>query len=1620
MTRSLRCPARLLATALLVLVATLLPGQNNISFDFVEGDFFLCAEDSLVRIEIKPNPDRQFESIQLSWDGNSGDIVNITDPGKLVQQHRYPTSSLLRMCDLPVTCFDPGLCYNIKLRALYTDSPEPENINRDIIFRKRPDPEIDGAETTYCIGQEAILRSGTCPGNDPSMVYEWTLPDGTVVSGSDVRYTFTQLGEFNFRLKATNDCGSVTTNQKIRVVDSPVAVAVPDSNLVEGYTEPYRVCLYGSARIRLNATGTKSTTHTSWSVFPATGITFDDPGKSIARARFTVPGTYTFTLLAENRNCGEFDQESFVVEVIESSDLRLEPEPDACPSLTYTPRPSVDPDATYYIDGQAVASFPVNLSGRAEPYIIRAEKKTLCGNLVERDTFFVDVPVEARLLSPDNGADYCPDTSRVELEVSASGGTWVPARGLVLENGRAYFDRAAGPGAYRFDYVTGSGACERTLTVNLSINAQVIELPGEDVLVCEGGERVTLNVSPAGGNLTGTGVVPGSYVFDPAGQPPGSYTLTYTYQNPETQCRETGAFSVAVVAEPTGEAGPAIELCNADQSVRLADFLPGQTATPADAVITYAGRGVTNPTGSYNPGLLAVGDLDTVTVRYADPRLPGSCYAEDFLLVAIVSVAVAEAGPDTVLCSGTGPFQLGTGGGSWTGPGASPDGTVDLSTLAPDTYTYTLTVGNGICQTTDTRRVTVAPGNGVRLATDRLFLCDTAATIKLPAATPATGGSWSGPLEVVEGVARVAGAAPDTYTMTYRVASLPEGCNAAEATVNILPRPRVELAGDSLACAGGDCATLTLSAGDADRYHWYGTGGVEGSGDTLCHAFASAGRYTVNLLGYRTHPETGADLCASPVRSREVSVFEAPLPARIQASTRSLCPGEVVTLSAADPGSNLQQPLSYRWEVGNATYRGATLRDLSLPAPVEDTLYRITLHTEGYCGTATDTLLLEVRAAPRAAIGVVYAQPCSGAELRLANVSTGTLDELLWTSSDGDRFTTFDPPVLQPLTGTLPRQITYSLRVANRCGIDTTSTVVTVNPTDVKARIAYRDTVVCVGEAFEAVNISTPSALVTYEFADGNRFAGDTLRRTFAEPGSYPFTVYAFGCGYDSSEWRVRVRPLPEAALEVPAIVCPDEVFDYRLTGSGVGYRLDFGDGTVTETNVGSHRYPLADTTLSIGYRVTDLEGCTTVGNAIVEVATRPAVTISAVDSLCAGQPVAFGSAGSETCRWDFGDGEITDDCSPEYVFPASGTQYVTLIGATDRGCTDTATLAVFVRPTPRAELLADYPRDQCGPTSVRFAFGDPGGPVSSYQLWPGDGGGPLTERDPVYTYGSGGSFTARLRVGFDGVCFDTASTTVKLAEFPVARLEVSDTRCFPDEYAALEVLTDNADDNIALFGDGIFLDGRNRFELDRPGDYEIEVVSPDGCDTTLTYRLDSVIPLTLETIADTIVEYGDSVRLFTQTNTAGLRFTWTWPEYLSGDTLAEPWARPLDDTEFTVTAYDSLCSVRDSVRVGVQRPASLVYVPTAFSPNGDGNNDRLAVFPRVGVAEVLRFDVYNRWGVRVHRQTDGFGIAGSELNWDGRHRGAPLTSAVYVYALTYRDVSGRTGQQSGELLLLR
>lgn len=157
----------------------------------------------------------------------------------------------------------------------------------------------------------------------------------------------------------------------------------------------------------------------------------------------------------------------------------------------------------------------------------------------------------------------------------------------------------------------------------------------------------------------------------------------------------------------------------------------------------------------------------------------------------------------------------------------------------------------------------------------------------------------------------------------------------------------------------------------------------------------------------------------------------------------------------------------------------------------------------------------------------------------------------------------------------------------------------------------------------------------------------------------------------------------------------------------------------------------------------------------------------------------------------------------------------------------------------------------------------------------------------------------------------------------------------------------------------------------------------------------------------DRVMLAGQTIQLSGRTD-PGARFNWDPPWYLSDPFVPDPMAFPPSVTQYRLMVQSPEgCVNEDAMTV---RVAGDIYVPTAFTPNGDGLNDTWSL-PLVDPDWGIRVKIFDRYGQLVYTGD------GMTISWDGSFRGAALPAGVYVYVLTARSPPL---QRKGTITLIR
>jgi len=115
---------------------------------------------------------------------------------------------------------------------------------------------------------------------------------------------------------------------------------------------------------------------------------------------------------------------------------------------------------------------------------------------------------------------------------------------------------------------------------------------------------------------------------------------------------------------------------------------------------------------------------------------------------------------------------------------------------------------------------------------------------------------------------------------------------------------------------------------------------------------------------------------------------------------------------------------------------------------------------------------------------------------------------------------------------------------------------------------------------------------------------------------------------------------------------------------------------------------------------------------------------------------------------------------------------------------------------------------------------------------------------------------------------------------------------------------------------------------------------------------------------------------------------------------------------KYRVTAYkNGNSSVTSVSNIAEVVPTMSVYVPDAFTPNGDGINDTFGISGEAIRDFTMR--IYNRWGELIFESTN------AAQHWDGSYKGKVVPQGVYVYQLSAHAITGQHASKKGTVTVV-
>ena len=537
---------------------------------------------------------------------------------------------------------------------------------------------------------------------------------------------------------------------------------------------------------------------------------------------------------------------------------------------------------------------------------------------------------------------------------------------------------------------------------------------------------------------------------------------------------------------------------------------------------------------------------------------------------------------------------------------------------------------------------------------------------------------------------------------------------------------------------------------------------------------------------------------------------------------------------------------------------------------------------------------------------------------------------------------------------------------------------------------------------------------VSSQTNDTSTLANPTF--TYPDTGVYVLTLIVNreqAC-FDSTTTQVRIYPgfFPGFISNGQCKNTQIQFTDTTKTNYGVvnSWTWDFGDPStaVDTSHIKNPQYTYSTAgNYDMSFFVTNSKGCSATITKTITITDKPDLQVTNDTLICSIDTLQLNAIGNGTIFW-IPNYNINDQNNPSpLVSPDVPTKYY--ITLTDPfGCK--ATDSVFVDVKLFVTIDAGRDTGICQGDAVQL---NPISDALHYKWSPAALLDNDTSKNPIATP----SVTTKFYViGNIGKCQSTDSVTVRVAPYPGSLASADTILCFGN---AIQLHASGG--SMYTWSPSFFLNDPNIPDPianpDRSIRYIVTIHDTLGCPKPV---FDTVVVQVQRIIADagprdTSIVVNQPLQL---NATGGQFYLWTPATGLNNPAIANPVATISDNIDYVVrVSTASGCFATDTISVKVYKVLPGIYVPSAFTPDGDGKNDVFRPIA-IGIKQITYFKVFNRWGVLVYSSAKN--AYEQSIGWDGTYKGKPQDSAVYVWIVEGVDYLDKKITQKGTVTLIR
>jgi gliding motility-associated-like protein len=783
--------------------------------------------------------------------------------------------------------------------------------------------------------------------------------------------------------------------------------------------------------------------------------------------------------------------------------------------------------------------------------------------------------------------------------------------------------------------------------------------------------------------------------------------------------------------------------------------------------------------------------------------------------------------------------------------------------------------------------------------------------------------------------------------------------------------------------------------------------------DTVNHTYLIPGTYNIVLKA--------TNGCSDTTSIETVTVYPKPAASYV-ASNYTSCIGDAVNFNNKSTGAN-----SYLWQFGdgNTSTLNNPTHTYTTPGIYDVKLIVYSLNISGI--VCTDSITQQVNVVSSMRGSFLATDTVSNCSPFTATFTNQNIPSVTTAWDFGDGTTGSGDVISHTFTKAGTYNVTLTTRVRGGCTYITTKTIKVLGPS---GTWNHTTGYLCNNATANFNVLASNTDSYTFDFGDGVVLTSNanSLFHSYANGGIYYPTVTLkndAGCAIVLKALdSIRVDKIKAGFTATQQNLCGSTVVNFTDTSHAFfgkkNVLWNFGDGTTSTSFNNTHVYTSSGI-YPVQLIVFGNSGCSdTITKQIsVKVFSVPKATILTSATGCERIPVTFNISiqsndAINITQWSLSNGVTDNHALFNYTFPQIGNYTIQLIVGTVNGCYDTVTKPIQVHPTPTVTASKDI--TLCRGSSAPLAASGVG--VSQWSWQPLSGLSCYNCTNPVASPTITTPYVIQASNAFGCSAYDTVVVTV--IQPLQMKVSPSDSICIGEST------------NLLASGASSYLwspaNGLNNKTISNPTASPTvttvyRVVGYDGfnCFTdtafitvgvgqypTVSLGPDQTLPTGTKFPLTSVVQNGPIAK-----------WLWSPSTDLSCATCPLPVAEVKKDISYLVkvtTAYD--CSATDTINIKAFCQSAQVYIPNAFTPNGDGYNDILMVRAS-GVALVKSFRIFNRWGEVVFEKGN-FQPNDLRYGWDGRIKGIVGGPDVFVYTAEVVCENGTSYTYKGNVSILK